>query len=55
MTASLAPSAPIRLYPNLLKAAGDTPCEACGGHLPDHDWADLNDDGTVADCSGPTR
>jgi len=46
---------PIRLYPNLLKAAGDAACETCGGHLPDHDWADLNDDGTVADCSGQTR
>jgi len=40
----------------LLTADGDfSCCEVCGGHLPDHDWADLNPDGTVIDCSEQTR
>jgi len=47
--------APIRIESWLLIAAGNAACETCGGHLPDHDWADLNEDGTVADCSEQAR
>ena len=40
-------------------AAGDQPCEQCGGHLPDHEWFYLADDGhegtIVVDCSGEVR
>ena len=45
----------VRLYPDLLKACSASPCEVCGGHLPDHEWADLDPAGTVIDCSGETR
>jgi len=30
----------------------DTPCDHCGGHLPDHAWADLDPEGHVVNCSG---
>lgn len=45
----------VRLYPDLLAACSATACEQCGGHLPDHDWADLGPDGTVVDCSEQAR
>ena len=49
----------VRLEGPLLAAAGDQPCEQCGGHLPDHEWFYLADDGhegtIVVDCSGAIR
>ena len=39
----------------ILAAAGDHACDVCGGHLPDHDWAAWEPDGTVVDCSEQAR
>jgi hypothetical protein len=35
----------------------NTPCDVCGGHLADHEWADVyrDENGTVVDCSGEAR
>jgi hypothetical protein len=46
----------VRLHRGLL-TGDDTPCDVCGGHLGDHEWADVGRDenGTVVDCSGETR
>lgn len=44
----------IRYHHNLLQAAL-WHCEQCGGWLPDHDWADLNDQDRVVECSGVAR
>lgn len=46
-----------RVYANLLRGLQDDSacCDFCGGHLPDHEWADLAPDGTVVDCSGQVR
>jgi hypothetical protein len=44
----------VRLHRGLL-TGDNTPCDVCGGHLPDHEWADVYRDGTVVDCSGQAR
>lgn len=32
-----------------------SPCEVCGGHMHDHEWADLDPWGYVAACSESQR
>ena len=41
----------------ILAACGDHACDVCGGHLPDHDWADLDnqDPPRIVDCSEQAR
>lgn len=39
----------------ILAAAGPHACDVCGGHLPDHEWAAMEPDGTVVDCSEQAR
>ena len=55
-----APDAVIRM-PGHWFNGDNTPCDVCGGHLPDHAWADLDspedeaEPPRVVDCSGETR